>query len=61
MARGQGYVVWATEDGPVLRLKGAPERVLAAVLFNAAAGASFDQMLAAVAGPSPRAARTRLA
>ncbi len=30
----------------------APDRVLAAVLFNAAAGASFDQMLAAMAEPS---------
>ena len=33
----------------------APERVLAAVLINAAAGATFDRMLAAVAGPAPRA------
>lgn len=32
----------------------APERVLAAVLFNAAAGAWFDQMLAEIAGPAPR-------
>jgi pimeloyl-ACP methyl ester carboxylesterase len=34
----------------------APERVLAAVLINAAAGASFDRLLAAVSGPAPRAA-----
>ncbi|OBA78862.1 hypothetical protein A9W99_22440 [Mycobacterium sp. 1164966.3] len=32
----------------------APERVLAAVLFNAAAGAWFDQLLADIAGPAPR-------
>lgn len=32
----------------------APERVLAAVLFNAAAGAQFDRILANVAGLAPR-------
>jgi pimeloyl-ACP methyl ester carboxylesterase len=33
----------------------APERVLATVLLNAAAGASFDRMLAAVGGPPSQA------
>lgn len=39
----------------------APERVLAAILFNAAAGASFDQMLEAASGPLPHSAAVILA
>jgi pimeloyl-ACP methyl ester carboxylesterase len=39
----------------------APERVLAAVLFNAAAGAWFDQMLSDIAGPAPRTVAALLA
>lgn len=35
----------------------APERVLAAVLLNAAAGARFDRLLAGMTGPAPRAIR----
>jgi pimeloyl-ACP methyl ester carboxylesterase len=38
----------------------APERVLATVLLNAAAGASFDRSLAAVAGPPLQAVRAIL-
>ena len=39
----------------------APERVLATVLLNAAAGASFDRSLAAAAGPPLQAVRAVLA
>jgi pimeloyl-ACP methyl ester carboxylesterase len=38
----------------------APERVLAAVLLNPAAGAWFDQLLADIAGPAPRKLRALL-
>jgi pimeloyl-ACP methyl ester carboxylesterase len=38
----------------------APERVLAAVLLNPAAGAWFDQLLADLAGPAPRNLRALL-
>jgi pimeloyl-ACP methyl ester carboxylesterase len=39
----------------------APELVLAAVLFNPAAGAWFDQMLSDIAGPAPRKVAALLA